>query len=143
MIKEQKEKIIRDLDRFLEVDIYLISGLIYGIVYSMLFVYAFKGIRLNLIEGYFQYVVVIFIFIFAFAQADRYFSNMNGIWFIIGIGIFISFVLNMFGINTSLFVAMFFLFIVLLTASFIYYLFRNLLIEKLKLNKEKLVRRYS
>jgi hypothetical protein len=107
---------------------------------AILFSLIFIGIRLRLLEGYFQYMIFAVMLVFSIREADRHFSKLSGLWFVVGMGVFVHYVLAMVGYNTAILSAMIKFAVFIVVTSIIYHLgFRKYLIKKSGLTKREVL----
>lgn len=139
MNKKTKKKIIKISDNLLSYDpINTFGNLIYGVMIAVLFFFIFMGIRLKLLEGYFQYMIFLVMLVFCIREADRHFSKLHGLWFFVGMGIFVHCILLMLGYETAIYQAVIQFSIFIVITSIIYHLgFRKYLIKKLRLTERE------
>ena len=132
LTKKTKKKIIKIADDLINFN-YLVglSNLVYGWIFSILFSLFFIGVRLKLVEGIFQYLVFMFLAVFCFGEANKHFSKLQGLWLIVGMGIFINYILAGFGHHTVILQSMIKFAIFIVIINIIYILgFRRYLIKK-------------
>ncbi len=136
------KKIIKITDELFSFNpFFVFSNLVYGGIISILFSFIFIGIKSQILEGYFQYMVFVFMLVFCIREADRHFSKLSGLWLIVGIGIFFHYVLAMVGYYTPILSIMIKFSIFIIIISIIYHLgFRKYLIKRLG-NKDKIARK--
>lgn len=141
MDKKIKKKILKNADDLLSFNpVFTFSNLLYGLTMSTLFCLIFIGIRLKFIEGYFQYMIFTVMFVFCLREADKHFSKLSGLWFVVGMGFFIHFVLVMVGHETSILQSMINISAFLVITSITYHLFfRKYLIKKFRLTKREVL----
>ena len=141
MDKKIKKKILKTADDLLSFNpISTFSNLIYGLMMSILFSLIFIGIRLKLLEGYFQYILFAVMLVFCIREADGHFSRLSGFWFVVGMGVFVHYILVMVGHDTAILQAVIKLSVFLVITSIIYHLgFRKYLIKKFKLTKREVL----
>jgi hypothetical protein len=141
MNKKIKKKMIKIADELLSFNpFFVFSNLIYGGTIAILFSLIFIGIRLRLLEGYFQYMIFAVMFVLCIREADRHFSKLSGLWFVVGMGVFIYYVLAMVGHDTTILSAMIQFAVFIIGTSIIYHLgFRKYLIKKFGLTKREVL----
>lgn len=141
MNKKIKKKILKTADELLSFNpISTFSNLVYGGLISILFSLIFIGIKLKLLEGYFQYMVFGVMLVFCFREADRHFSGLSGLWSVVGVGVFVHYILIMVGYDTTILQAMIKFSVFLVIISITYHLgFRKYLIEKFRLTKREVL----
>jgi uncharacterized membrane protein YczE len=141
MDKKIKKKILKIADELLSFNpLFVFSNLLYGGVIAILFSLIFMGIRLQLLEGYFQYMIFAVMLVFCIREADRHFSKLSGLWLVVGMGVFVHYVLAMVGHNTTILSAMIKFAVFIVVTSIIYHLgFRKYLIKKLGLTKREVL----
>jgi hypothetical protein len=134
-------KILKNVDDLLSFNpVFTFSNLVYGGLISTLFSLIFIGIRLKLLEGYFQYMIFAVMFVFCIREANRHFSKLSGLWLVVGIGVFIHYLLAMIGYNTAILQAMIKFSAFLIIISITYHLgFRKYLIKKFRLTKREVL----
>jgi len=141
MKKENHIKIIKIVDNLLNFSIFpVISNLVYLMIFGILFLITFIGIKMKIFDGYFEYIVIIFILVYSFKEADRYLSNLPGLWRIIGMGIFTNFIMLAVGYDIQIFNVMIFLSIIIIAIKFYYLIgIRKYIIKKFKLTKKEIL----
>lgn len=141
MDKKIKKKILKIADELLSFNpLFVFSNLVYGGMIAILFSLIFIGIRLQLLEGYFQYMIFAVMLVFCIREADRHFSKLSGLWLVVGMGIFVHYVLAMVGHDTAILSAMIKFAVFIIVTSIIYHLgFRKYLIKKLGLTKREVL----
>ena len=141
MDKKIKKKILKTADDLLSFNpIFTFSNLIYGLMMSSLFCLIFIGIRLKFIEGYFQYMIFTVMFVFCLREADGHFSKLSGLWLVVGMGVFVHYILVMYGHDTAILQAAIKLSVFLVITSITYHLFfRKYLIKKFRLTKREVL----
>lgn len=141
MDKKIKKKILKIADDLLSFNpIFTFSNLVYGNMIAILFSLIFIGIRLKLIEGYFQYMIFAVMLVFCIREADKHFSKLSGLWSVIGMGVFVHYILVMVGHDTAILQAMIKFSVFLFITSITYHLgFRKYLIKKFRLTKREVL----
>ena len=140
-LQQIRKKTIEGLDKNFRISwINLFSNFAYGILFAILFGLLFLGLRLNLVEGFFQLMVFIVMFAFCFREADRHFSNLPGVFLWVGMAFLLTYVLTMVGYNTMFFIDI----ILTLLSSFIFFgLIYNFWLRSFLLKKWKLPRCFN
>ncbi len=141
MDKKIKKKILKIADDLLSFNpLFTFSNLVYGGLISILFSLIFIGIRLKLLEEYFQYMIFAVMLIFCIREADRHFSKLSGLWLVVGMGVFVHYILAMVGHDTAILQAMIKFSVFLVITSITYHLgFRKYLIKKFRLTKREVL----
>ena len=141
MNKKIKKKILKIADDLLSFNpLFVFSNLVYGSMIAILFSLIFIGIRLRLLEGYFQYMIFVVMLVFCIREAERHFSKLSGLWLVIGMGIFVHYVLAMVGHDTAILQAMIKFSVFLVITIITYHLgFRKYLIKKFRLTKREVL----
>ena len=141
MDKKIKKKILKIADELLSFNpLFVFSNLVYGGMIAILFSLIFIGIRLQLLEGYFQYMIFAVMLVFCIREADRHFSKLSGLWLVVGMGIFVHYILAMVGQDTAILSAMIQSAVFIVVTSKIYHLgFRKYLIKKWGLTKREVL----
>ena len=141
MDKKIKKKILKIADDLLSFNpLFTFSNLVYGTMITILFSLIFIGIRLKLLEGYFQYMIFVVMFVFCIREADRHFSKLSGLWLIVGMGVFVHYILVMVGHDIAIIQTMIKFSVFLVMTSITYHLgFRKYLIKKFRLTKREVL----
>ncbi len=78
--------------------------------------------------------------VFCIREADRHFSNLSGLWLVIGMGVFVHYILAMVGYDTTILQSMIKFSVFLVITSITYHLgFRKYLIKKFRLTKREVL----
>lgn len=86
-------------------------------LFTLLSYLTLAGIRVNMMENYFQYIVFLFLIVFCAREAARYLIKLHGLFIIPGIISWLYFVFLLFGIKTPLLTITIIIFSVLLVVS--------------------------
>lgn len=131
---KDRQGLIKKLDKIFIIGnpVQLLSNLVYGMIFCVLFVLLFIGIREKLLEGYFEYMVFGVLLVFCVLNADMRITSLEGLFIIPGLLIFLHYILLMVGHETVLLEVSINIIVLLGILSIVYLIgFRKLLISKL------------